>query len=128
MHNPVEYKSTVAKSKAKRRNIKLSTMEGRKAMFDLITRNGPIFGCVCCHTLNFDSNVIALKDDFKDNLEECFPGLFIRAIGSFEEIIPISVDDIAKDKKTFFLCLYCKKYLFQGKMIARSKATKQSHF
>ena len=69
---------------------------------------GPIFGCVCCHRLCFDTNVISLRETFFDEIEECHPGIFKKAIGSYSHVNRVH--------NSYHLCMTCKGYMFKGKV------------
>ena len=105
---PQEYRQSVAQNSANSRDNKIKTEEGRRKSFQNSVKYGPIFGCVSCHRLCFDTNVIKLKETFMHEMEECHPGLFKEAIGSYTHV--------RRTNNSYHLCLTCKGYLFRGKV------------
>ena len=106
--NPQEYRNSVSQNKANSRNNQINTEEGRRTVFQKSIKYGPIFGCVCCHRLCFDTNVICLKETFVNEMEECHPGLFEVAIGSYNHVKRVD--------NSYHLCITCKGYMFRGKV------------
>ena len=70
----------MAQNKANSRNNIIKTEEGRRSLFYKSVKHGPIFGCVSCHRLCFDNNVISLKSSVSEDIEECHPGIFIKLL------------------------------------------------
>ena len=108
LENPIEYRFSVAQNKANSRNKGTKSEEGRRQLFFESVKYGPIFGCVSCHRFCFDNGVISLATNFVEDIEECHPGIFERAIGSFIHVKPVH--------GKYHLCLTCKKYIFKGKV------------
>ena len=90
------------------RECRIKTEEGRRKIFQESVKFGPIFGCVCCHRSCFDCNVIRLKENFVEEIEDCHPGIFKDAIGSFAHVKPVN--------NAYHMCLTCKNYIFKGKI------------
>ena len=66
------YKKEIAAEKAKQRlqNDKkmLKSPIGRRKKFFEAVREGPIFGCVCCHKIKFRNGVVRYNDALKDSI------------------------------------------------------------
>ena len=105
---PVKYRLSVAQNKANSRNNQIKTEEGRRRLFLEAAKHEPNFGCVSCHRLCYDNYVIGLSDNFRYDIDDCHPGIFDKAIGSFNHVKPV--------KGVYHLCLTCKKYIFKGKI------------
>ena len=90
MRENKEYKRTLADKQAVHRQKKFSkinsTVSGRKKIFLETVRDGPIYGCICCHRTLFKNSVIEIEniERFRDNLNEAFDQLFEYSICSQE--------------------------------------------
>merc|ERR1712241_903472 len=83
-----DYKKTLAEKQANNRQREYrkinSTVSGRKRIFIETVRDGPIFGCICCHRTLYKNSVIEIDDieKFQENLNEAFNELFEYAVCS----------------------------------------------
>ena len=108
LENPVQYQQSVAMNKAKNRQTKSNSRQGRHRIFLESVKHGPIYGCACCHRSCFENGVISLKSSFKEDMESCYPGLFSKSIGKFSHVKKVS--------GKYHLCFTCKNYLVKGKV------------
>ena len=123
--NPI-YKKTLAEKQAKYRETKHtkvnSTVSGRKRTFIETVRDGPIFGCICCHRTLFKNSVIEIEniETFRENLNEAFNDLFEYAICSHMNGEEPDIETIPSTRGKFYLCTTCKNKLVTGKRPAQS--------
>ena len=85
-------------------------------MFFSSVREGPIYGCVCCHRIKFKKGVLAYNDQLKEKIKEQNSNLIEKAVG-------IPKGEFMIDK-TFFICEDCKTKLLKGKMPSLSHKNK----
>ena len=121
-----EYRKTLAEKQAdyrqtKHKNIN-SCISGRKRTFIETVRDGPIFGCICCHRTLFKNSVIEIEniEKFRDNLNEAFHELFEYSICSYRNGDELDIESIPSTRGKFYLCTTCKKKLMSGKRPAQS--------
>ena len=121
-----EYRKTLAEKQAdyrqtKHKNIN-SCISGRKRTFIETVRDGPIFGCICCHRTLFKNSVIEIEniEKFRDNLNEAFHELFEYSICSYRNGDELDIESIPSTRGKFYLCTTCKNKLMSGKRPAQS--------
>jgi len=102
--------------KAKRRKVQtkkiMNTIIGRRKAFFNAVRDGPIYGCVCCHRIRFRSGVVMYDRDLKTRISQ-----------KYSKIIKIAIGVPKKDlmvQNNFYLCLDCKNKLTKGTLPALS--------
>ena len=134
-----EYKKTLAEKQANYRLKNFtkinSTVSGRKRIFIETVRDGPIFGCICCHRTLYKNSVIEIEniEKFRDDLNEAFNGLFEYAICSQTKGSQLDIEKIPTTKGRFYLCTTCKNKLIPssnqvGKRPAQSHQNKLEIF
>merc|ERR1711981_862235 len=85
-------------------------------MFFSAVRDGPIYGCVCCHRIKFKKGVVEYNTILKEQISSINPKLLEKAVG--EEESKFLVGD------NFYICEDCKRKLLKGKMPALSHKNK----
>ena len=121
-----DYRKTLAEKQADYRQSKYkkihSTVCGRKRIFIETVRDGPIYGCICCHRTLFKNSVIEIVniEKFRDNLNEAFNDLFEYAICSQTKGAQPDIEKIPTTRGKFYLCTTCKNKLVTGKRPAQS--------
>ena len=129
MRENKEYKKTLAEKQATYRQKNFSkinsTVSGRKRIFLETVRDGPIYGCICCHRTLFKNSVIEIEniERFRDNLNEAFDQLFEYSICSQEN----DFQSIPNTKGKFYLCTTCKTKLMGVRGGGGGKRPAQSH-
>ena len=88
----------------------------RRKMFFSAVRDGPIYGCVCCHRIKFKKGVVEYDDSLKQKINAQRSDLLEKAVG-----IPSSKFYVGGN---LFLCEDCKKKLLRGKMPSLSHKNK----
>merc|ERR1711884_140076 len=90
-----------------------STVFGRKRIFIETVRDGPIFGCICCHRTLYKNSVIEINniEKFRDNLNEAFNELFEYAICSPTKEGGPDIEKIPTTRGKYYLCITCKNKL-----------------
>ena len=129
--NPA-YKKTLAEKQAeyrKRNHTKInSTVSGRKRIFIETVRDGPVYGCICCHRTLYKNSVIEIEniEKFRENLNEAFNELFEYAICSQTKGGQPDIEKIPSTRGRFYLCTTCKNKLIPtGNQVGKRPA--QSH-
>ena len=121
-----DYKKTLAEKQAMYRQKKYSkinsTVSGRKRIFLETVRDGPIYGCICCHRTLFKNAVIEIEniERFRENLNEAFDDLFEYSICSENVGEQLDLKTMPSTKGKFYLCTTCKSKLVNGQRPAQS--------
>ena len=99
-----------------------STVSGRKRIFLETVRDGPIYGCICCHRTLYKNSVIEIDniEKFQENLNEAFNELFEYAVCSQTIGGKLDIEKIPTTRGKFYLCTTCKNKLLTGKRPAQS--------
>ena len=125
-----DYRKTLAERQAEYRQSNHrkinSTVCGRKRIFIETVRDGPVYGCICCHRTLYKNSVIEIEDieKFRDNLNEAFNELFEYAICSQTNGGKPDIEKIPSTRGRFYLCTTCKNKLVYGK---RPEQSHQNH-
>ena len=85
-------------------------------MFLSSVREGPIYGCVCCHRIKFGKGVVEFSELLKEKINQQNPKLIDKAIGIEEGKFLVG--------NSFYICEDCKRKLSKGKMPALSHKNK----
>ena len=85
-------------------------------MFFLSVRDGPIYGCVCCHRIKFKKGVVEYNTALKEKINNHNPNLTEKAVGREDSKFLVN--------RSFYLCEDCKRKLLKGKMPALSHKNK----
>ena len=88
----------------------------RRKIFRNSVRDGPIYGCVCCHRIRFKKGVIEYDESLKTEILKYNSDILEKAVGEPKREFLVA--------KVFFICLDCKTKLLKGKMPALSHKNK----
>ena len=117
--NEPEYHKKIADQRQKHRDQQMANAEKRSQAFKRSVLFGRIFDCVCCHRRLFEDAVKKIKDEteFKNKMEEKFPGLFKLAINKIvTKKAPQGIWNGKPIEATYHICGTCNGYLKKGKM------------
>ena len=84
-----------------------SAIGRRRKFFDSV-RDGPIYGCVCCHRIRFRNGVVRFDDNIKECIFSINPSIIDKSIGTPSSVLAV--------KKEFYICLDCKSKLLNNKV------------
>ena len=91
----------------------------RRQAFLASIRNGRVYFCICCHRKLHENQVVELEEDWKDSLEQQYPGAvakFIGPIPSHIVYLPCPKEEGTRELKSDSVCYTCKRYLERNKM------------
>ena len=78
----------------------------RKLNFENSVNDGRIFECIVCHRILFKNGVKVKSKTFHEELDNSCPGLFERAVGTYE----------TSKSGLFYICITCDSYVKKGKV------------
>ena len=117
--DPIKFR---LKEKTWKQNYRLTKVDSafkRKKAFFTSIRSGRIFFCVCCHRKLHENQVVELDEDWKESLENQYPGAVSKFIGPIPDrkvFVPCQRGEEPTELISNFTCFTCKKYLERNKM------------
>ena len=84
-----------------------SVIGRRKVFFDAV-RDGPIFGCVCCHRIRFRNGVVKFDITLKAAISKTHPSVLEKSVGTPRKDLLV--------QGAYLICLDCKLKLMKGKV------------
>jgi hypothetical protein len=88
----------------------------RRKMFFSSVREGPIYGCICCHRIKFRKGVVEFNETLIEKINQQNPNIIEKSIGIRESKFLVG--------NSFYVCEDCKRKLMKGKMPALSHKNK----
>ena len=101
------------------RSKAVDTAFKRKKLFLDSVRNGRVFPCICCHRVMYDSQVVELDDDWREDHEQQYPGSVSKLIGPINKptvYLPCLKSETPQLLSSDHVCFNCKKYIEKNAM------------